>query len=132
MYNCESNSKLCANININFEMFKFSNNFNIINFEYKNIYILPFNFNSANNNKIINNLANNINRSSYKAVRTYCASKRTTPNNKSFEDIPGPWPSLPLIGTGWQYMKFCMSNILCSFYKQSNYVQIILLTRYFI
>jgi hypothetical protein len=25
---------------------------------------------------------------------------------KKFESIPGPKPSLPLIGTGWQYFKY--------------------------
>ncbi|KAG1714954.1 hypothetical protein GQR58_000714 [Nymphon striatum] len=26
--------------------------------------------------------------------------------NNSFQDVPGPWPSLPLIGTNWQYFVY--------------------------
>lgn len=26
-----------------------------------------------------------------------------TPFHKELKDVPGPWPSLPFIGTGWQY-----------------------------
>lgn len=29
---------------------------------------------------------------------------------KSFSEIPGPWPSLPFIGTGWQYFPFGKMN----------------------
>ncbi len=34
---------------------------------------------------------------------------------KKFENIPGPKPSLPLIGTGWQYFKYSKLLTIISF-----------------
>lgn len=36
---------------------------------------------------------------------------------KSLHEMPGPWPSLPLIGTGWQYYKIIGKYDICKIHS---------------
>lgn len=51
----------------------------------------------------------------------------TTVNEiRNFNQLPGPKPSVPLLGTSWQYMKFigkclyCRPCIVCRAYKPKS------------
>lgn len=35
-----------------------------------------------------------------------CSIKNSLNEIKNFNQLPGPKPSLPLLGTSWQYLKF--------------------------
>ena len=42
---------------------------------------------------------------------------------RSFNQLPGPWPSVPLLGTSWQYMKpigKCLADCALAYWKFSN------------
>ncbi|XP_054723171.1 ecdysone 20-monooxygenase-like [Uloborus diversus] len=42
------------------------------------------------------------------------STQKTTTPTQGINDIPGPWPSLPLVGTGWQYFpggRYNLSNL---------------------
>lgn len=68
----------------------------------KNSFVKNINLSKSLNSNILISTANNI--QPFLSVSTDKSSESIAV--KKFESIPGPKPSLPLIGTGWQYFKY--------------------------
>jgi hypothetical protein len=58
------------------------------------------------NQKLCHSLTSNVLISSQQVLSVSTSIPSESVVIKKFESIPGPKPSLPFIGTGWQYFKY--------------------------